>query len=144
MRMKRQLRLVLLTIAFALAWSGRPLHSQTMTVSTSSTMRFNLKQGILSPAGMLQISISCMPGANACPTRATVYADFPQFCGLSPASGDASGIPASLVEARVNGGETVPFNSPVPPVNNGCGATITNNVVLRPAGATSISVPVYV
>ncbi|MCL2659939.1 MAG: hypothetical protein FWD64_05410 [Acidobacteriaceae bacterium] len=142
--MKKLRRLVLLLIAFALAWGGRPLHSQTMTVSTSSSLRFNMRQGTLSPAGILQINISCVPGAHACPTRATVYADFPQFCGLSPASGEASGVPASIVEARVNGGETVPFNSAVPPANNGCGATIANNVVLRPAGATSISVPIYV
>jgi len=73
-----------------------------------------------------------------------VYADFPQFCGMSPVSGEAEGIPASMVEARVSGGEMVPFNSPVPPVNNGCGATLVNNVVLRPSGTTSISVPVYV
>ncbi|MCL2659742.1 MAG: hypothetical protein FWD64_04400 [Acidobacteriaceae bacterium] len=144
MKMKNTCWLVLLLITLAVAGKGTSLHSQVLTTSISSNLNFTLKSGTLSPGGTLQINILCTPGVQTCPASVSVYADFPAFCGLSAVGGSGASVPASLVEARVNRGEMIPFNSPVPPAYNGCGAMLYNNVTLRPAGQTSLPVSMFI
>jgi hypothetical protein len=141
--MKNSYRTVLLFLLFLLFAKWMPLYSQALTVSYSSQLQFNLTDGTRSPGSTMQINISCTPGAQTCPTAATVYADFPVSCGLSAIGGGYS-IPAPLVEAQVNGGAMIPFSSSVPPAYNGCGATLFTNVVLRPRGQTSLPVSMYI
>jgi len=149
MKIKRTPWLVVLLLAFVVGKETDHLCAQTLNVSYSSTLNFTLKPGALVLGGALQLSIDCPPQsgtateANACPTQVSVYADFPDFCGLRALVGTTS-IPGSVVEAQVNG-QMFPFNSPVPPANNGCGAQLYYQAPLRPSPQpTSLPANVYI
>jgi len=141
MRIIRTYGFVLLLFILVMGMERTPLYSQTLTLSYSSHIQFNLPEGNATaqrtPGGDLGINLSCVPGpgSQTCPTTVSIYLDL-ATCGLQSTSGTADSIPFTAVEVGVNSGAIIPLDSPAPPLNNGCGAELYSNAAFNPTGTT--------